>query len=67
MTYQEFKESVIGAAKALEITEYEIYYTESESTNVEIFKEEVKGYGTESSLGVCFRCVIDGRAGYAST
>ena len=67
MTYQEFKEAVIGAAKAREITEYEIYYTESESTNVEIFKEEVKGYGTESSLGVCFRCVIDGRAGYAST
>lgn len=67
MTYQEFKEAVIGAAKAREITEYEIYYTESESTSVEIFKEEVKGYGTESSLGVCFRCVIDGRGGYAST
>ena len=67
MTYQEFKEAVIGAAKTREITEYEIYYTESESTNVEIFKEEVKGYGTENSLGVCFRCVIDGRAGYAST
>ncbi|MCH5341049.1 MAG: TldD/PmbA family protein [Acetatifactor sp.] len=67
MTYQEFKEAVIGAAKAQGITEYEIYYTESESTTVEIFKEEVKGYGTESSLGVCFRCVIGERAGYAAT
>lgn len=66
MLYQEFKEAVIGAAKARGITEYEIYYTESESTSVEIFKEEVKGYGTESSLGVCFRCVVGERAGYAS-
>ena len=67
MTYKEFKEAVIGAAETQGVTEYEIYYTESESTNVEIFKEEVKGYGTESSLGVCFRCVIGERAGYAST
>ena len=67
MTYQEFKEAVIEAAKAREITEYEIYYTESESTSVEIFQEEVKGYGTESSLGVCFRCVLGQRAGYAAT
>lgn len=67
MTYQEFKEAVIGAAKAQGITDYEIYYTESESTTVEIFQEEVKGYGTESSLGVCFRCVVKERAGYAAT
>ncbi len=67
MTYQEFKESVIREAKARKIAEYEIYYTESESTTVEIFQEEVKGYSTESSLGVCFRCVVNERAGYAST
>ena len=67
MTYQEFKEAVIEAAKARDIAEYEIYYTESESTSVEIFKEEIKGYGTESNLGVCFRCLIGQRAGYAAT
>ena len=67
MTYQEFKEAVIKYAGENGITDYELYYTESESTSVEIYKEEVKGYSTEDSMGVCFRCVIDGRAGYAST
>ena len=67
MTYQEFKEAVIEEARTQGITEYEIYYTESESTSVETFKEEVKGYGTESSSGICFRCLVEDRAGYAAT
>ena len=67
MIYQEFKEAVVGAAKARGITEYEVYYTESKSTVVEIFKEEVKGYRTDGDFGVCFRCVIGDKAGYAST
>jgi len=67
MTYQEFKEAVIGSAKEQQITDYELYYTMSESTSVEIYKEEVKGYSTEGGMGVCFRCIVDGKAGYAST
>lgn len=67
MTYQEFKEAVVREAETRGITEYEIYYTESESVSVEMYQEEVKSYGTESSLGVCFRCVINERAGYAAT
>lgn len=67
MTYQEFKEEVIRIAAREGIADYELYYTESESTSVEIFKEEVKGYSTEDSMGICLRCILDGRAGYAST
>ncbi|WP_300713952.1 TldD/PmbA family protein [uncultured Acetatifactor sp.] len=67
MTYQEFKEEVIRIASREGIADYELYYTESESTSVEIFKEEVKGYSIEDSMGICLRCIIDGRAGYAST
>lgn len=67
MTYQEFKEAVIRFAKEQGIADYELYYTESESTSVEIFKEEVKGYSTEGSMGVCFRCIVNDKAGYAST
>ncbi len=67
MTYQEFKETVIGIAKELQIADYELYYTEGDSVSVEIYKEEVKGYSVEEDLGVCFRCIVDGRAGYAST
>ena len=67
MTYQEFKEAVIRYAVENQIADYELYYTESESVSVEIFKEEVKGYSTEDSMGICFRCVVNGKAGYAST
>lgn len=67
MEYKEFKEAVIRAAKERQIAEYELYYEESEATSVEIYQEEVKGYGTEDNMGVGFRCIVDGRAGYAST
>lgn len=67
MTYQEFKEAVIRAAGDRGVTEYELYYTESGSTVVEIFQEEVKGYSTDSAKGICFRCVVQGHAGYAAT
>ncbi len=67
MTYQEFKKAVIRYAGENGIADYELYYTQSEITSVEIFQEEVKGYSTEDNCGVCFRCIIDGKAGYAST
>lgn len=67
MTYQEFKEAVISYAVEQKIAEYELYYTESESTSVETFKDEVNQYSTEVKLGLCFRCLVDGKEGYAST
>ena len=51
MTYQEFKEAVIRYAGENGIADYELYYSESESTSVEIYQEEVKGYSTENSSG----------------
>lgn len=67
MTYQEFKEAVIRCAGENHITDYELYYTENESVSVETFKEEIKSYSTEDSMGICFRCIVNGKAGYAST
>ncbi len=67
MIYQEFKEAVVRYAVENQIADYELYYTESESVSVEIFREEVKGYSTEDRMGICFRCVVNGKAGYAST
>lgn len=67
MTYQEFKEAVIRYAGENGVADYEIYYESGWSNSVEIYKEEVKGYSTEEDMGVCFRCVVNGRAGYAST
>ena len=67
MTYQEFKEAVIGISAEMQVADYELYFTESDSTSVEIYKEEIKEYSTDSGLGVCYRCIRDKKAGYAST
>ena len=67
MNYQEFKQAVIVAAAAKEVKDYELYYSESAETQTEIFKTEVKGFTTSSNLGVCLKCLVNGKMGYAST
>lgn len=67
MNYQEFKNAVVKYATANEIKDYELYYTKSDETSVEIFQTEVKGFNSADSLGVCFRCIVNGQTGYAST
>lgn len=67
MNYQEFKQAVIHYAAANNIKDYELYYTKSDETSVEIFQTEVKGFNSSNSLGVCFRCIVNGQTGYAST
>ena len=34
MTYQEFKETVTAIARDMQIADYELYYTEGDSTSV---------------------------------
>ncbi len=67
MTYQEFKEAVIAEAKALGLTDYEIYYQAEESTSVSTFRHEVNEFTGSMEGGLCFRCIAGGRMGYAST
>lgn len=67
MTYQEFKKAVVGISDELKVADYELYYTESESVSVETYREEIKEYSTDSGMGICYRCIIGGKAGYAST
>ena len=67
MNYQEFKTAVIEFATEQQIHDYELYYTKADETGVEIFKNEVKGFTTAGRLGVCFRCIVNGQTGYAST
>lgn len=67
MNYTEFKQAVIAVAEAKQVKDYELYYTESAETQTEIFKTEVKGFTTSNSLGVCLKCLVNGKMGYAST
>lgn len=67
MTFNEFKSRVIAECEAAGVTEYELYYEVGESTSVETFKHEINGFSSNLSGGVCFRCIVDGKMGYAST
>lgn len=67
MNFAEFKNAVIAAAQAKGIAEYELYYKVSESTSLSTFKGEVNEFTASNEGGVCFRCIVDGKMGYAST
>ena len=61
MNYQEFKNAVLSAAKENGLKDYELYYTESSGTSVEAYQSEINTFTSESSLGVCFKCIVDGK------
>ena len=67
MDFVSFKNAVIARAEQLGITEYELYYRADESTSVDVFKDEINEFSASSQGGVCFRCIVGGKMGYAST
>ncbi len=67
MDFLKFKQAVIDAAQKYGIKEYELYYSSSESTSADVFKHEINSFSSSVDGGVCFRCIVDGRMGYAST
>ena len=67
MDFNTFKQAVIAAAEKLGIAEYELYYSSSESTSVGTFHHEINEFSSSLDGGVCFRCIVDGKMGYAST
>lgn len=67
MTYQEFKEAVIDAAKKQNIADYELYYTNGVTTEVETYQDTIDKFAVHESGGACFRCISNGKAGYAAT
>ena len=67
MTFQEFKAAVIAKAQSMGIADYELYYQAAESTSVGAFQHEINEFTASMEGGVCFRCIANGRMGYAST
>ena len=62
-----FKEKIAARCAEKGITEYELYYQLGQSTCVGIFQQEVNQFTSSMDGGLCFRCVVDGKLGYAST
>ena len=67
MDFSAFKEAVIAACKAAGIAEYELYYQSRESTSVDAFQHGINEFTASRDGGVCFRCIYQGKMGYAST
>ncbi len=67
MDFNAFKEIAVAKAQSLGITDYELYYQSGESTEVGVFQHEVNEFSCAQDGGVCFRCIVDGKMGYAST
>ncbi len=67
MNYEQFKDIVIAECKALGIKDYELYYANGESTSIEVFAHEVNNFSSAEAGGLCFRCLVNGKMGYAST
>ena len=67
MDYQSFKQAIIAKATELGIAEYELYYQAGSSTSVEAFQHSINEFSASEEGGVCFRCIVDGKMGYAST
>ena len=67
MNFQAFKNLVIEKCAQMGIEEYELYYQSAESTSVSAFQHEINQFTGSMEGGVCFRCIVGGKMGYAST
>ena len=67
MDYQSFKAAVIAACAEAGITEYELYYQSGSDTTIGVFAHEINEFSSSEGGGICFRCIVDGKMGYAST
>ena len=67
MKYSEFKNLVKDSAKKQGIEQYELYYSRGASTSFAAYKGEIDKTSSSDGDGACFRCIVDGKMGYAST
>ena len=67
MDYQSFKQAVIARAEALGLADYELYYQSGSDISIGVFGHEINEFSASEGGGVCFRCIVKGKMGYAST
>ena len=67
MNFNEFKNAVIAKCQEMGIADYELYYQVGGSTSVDTFMHEINEFSSSLVGGVCLRCIVGGKMGYAST
>ena len=67
MDFNSVKKYLFDTAKEMGIEEYEVFFMESDGISAETLKDEVSSFSSTVSGGICFRCIVDGKMGSAST
>ncbi|GAB6169172.1 TldD/PmbA family protein [Clostridium carnis] len=67
MNFNSFIEVLFNNAKKEGFEEYEVYFTDSESLSINIYKGEVEKYKLTNSYGFSFRGKINNKIGYSYT
>lgn len=66
MKFEVIRDALVNAARRAGIEQYEIYFESEENVSVETLKDEVSAFTSGVTGGVCFRCIVNGKMGYAS-
>ncbi|MBE6633421.1 MAG: TldD/PmbA family protein [Ruminococcaceae bacterium] len=66
MNFEVMKQALVAAAERAGIEQYEIYCETDETLSVETLKDTISSFSSGMSGGICFRCVVNGKMGYAS-
>lgn len=67
MKFDEVKSALIEAANKAGLEEYEIYYMRDNGISAETLKNEIATFSSSVGGGVSFRCLYNGKMGYASS
>ena len=67
MEFSDIKRIFADEAAKREIEEYELYYSSETSVSTETLKDEISAFASGTARGICFRCKVDGKIGYAAT
>lgn len=66
MNFSEIKNIISEASKKAGISEYDVYYSKSSDISAEALKDEISGFSSSDSIGIGFRCIVNGKFGQAS-
>lgn len=67
MDLELLKRSAENRANELGLTEYELYFREDESISTSAMESEINQFSSSGSSGICFRCIVNDKMGYAFT
>lgn len=67
MNFECMKQRLIAAAERAGLKEYEIYAMSESNVNAEALRHEISAFSSGESGGISFRCIVDGKMGYASS